>query len=398
MSKCFLRPTFYNSFKCIGSACEDTCCSGWNVTIDKDTYKKYKKMRPSSMQLKLKQSIELLPERNKHCYARFKMNKTGCPLLTDSGLCSIQKELGESYMCRTCKIYPRIFSEIGDFIEFSLTLSCPEIARLALCRPEGIDFEWFDESDETIFGKGIVLSNDENELESYLLDIRAFVILVLQERSFSLEERLTIVGMFLAQLDEAEAINIPAIIDAFTEELKKDSIRELLSVEIDSQIFAATGIKLLLEMYNHSFNSHRLGGLCYEAIVGYAGGENKTIDELKETFKEAKKEYYDEFMDKYGYMVENFLVMTVYTNVFPYTHQTQIEAFRALVMRYLLFKLIINGAALNRGEITQEMVLEYFQSATKEMEHGGDYFEMVGKVLDELNNNDLISLISLVRG
>ncbi len=34
-------PKYMLSFKCIGSKCIDTCCAGWDINIDEDTYKKY---------------------------------------------------------------------------------------------------------------------------------------------------------------------------------------------------------------------------------------------------------------------------------------------------------------------------------------------------------------------
>ena len=29
---------YLNDFKCIGSACENTCCSGWDIVVEKKTY------------------------------------------------------------------------------------------------------------------------------------------------------------------------------------------------------------------------------------------------------------------------------------------------------------------------------------------------------------------------
>ena len=40
-----LVPEYYKQFQCIGGACEDTCCAGWNITVDKPTYQKYKKVK-----------------------------------------------------------------------------------------------------------------------------------------------------------------------------------------------------------------------------------------------------------------------------------------------------------------------------------------------------------------
>ena len=28
------KPSFFDQFKCIGSACTDTCCAGWEIEVD----------------------------------------------------------------------------------------------------------------------------------------------------------------------------------------------------------------------------------------------------------------------------------------------------------------------------------------------------------------------------
>ena len=38
-------PSYLKNFKCIGGACEDTCCAGWSIEVDEGTYKKYKKVK-----------------------------------------------------------------------------------------------------------------------------------------------------------------------------------------------------------------------------------------------------------------------------------------------------------------------------------------------------------------
>ena len=32
---------FFDSFVCSGSACKNTCCSGWDIALDKETYDFY---------------------------------------------------------------------------------------------------------------------------------------------------------------------------------------------------------------------------------------------------------------------------------------------------------------------------------------------------------------------
>ena len=35
-------PDYFKQFKCIASECEDTCCAGWEIVIDDETYDMYK--------------------------------------------------------------------------------------------------------------------------------------------------------------------------------------------------------------------------------------------------------------------------------------------------------------------------------------------------------------------
>ena len=42
MSMLYTYPHYYKKFRCIASACEDTCCAGWAITIDPKSLKKYR--------------------------------------------------------------------------------------------------------------------------------------------------------------------------------------------------------------------------------------------------------------------------------------------------------------------------------------------------------------------
>jgi len=51
------------------------------------------------------------------------------------GLCRIQAELGHDALCKTCREFPRLTHDYGDFVELGLELSCPEAARIILTAP-----------------------------------------------------------------------------------------------------------------------------------------------------------------------------------------------------------------------------------------------------------------------
>ena len=58
-----------------------------------------------------------------------------CPMWRTDGLCRIQAELGEDWLCQVCRAFPRLRHDYGDFLELGLELSCPEAARLILTAP-----------------------------------------------------------------------------------------------------------------------------------------------------------------------------------------------------------------------------------------------------------------------
>ncbi len=37
-----VTPHYYKEFKCIAGACTDTCCAGWDVDVDDESYRYYK--------------------------------------------------------------------------------------------------------------------------------------------------------------------------------------------------------------------------------------------------------------------------------------------------------------------------------------------------------------------
>lgn len=67
-------------------------------------------------------------------------NTGNCHFLSD-GWCSIQSTLGEDWLSNTCSSYPRLNVRLGDTQFQSMSLSCPEAARLALTDRDAFDFQ-----------------------------------------------------------------------------------------------------------------------------------------------------------------------------------------------------------------------------------------------------------------
>ncbi len=37
----YRKPVYYDTFRCLGGRCPDTCCSGWRIEIDEDSLNRY---------------------------------------------------------------------------------------------------------------------------------------------------------------------------------------------------------------------------------------------------------------------------------------------------------------------------------------------------------------------
>ncbi len=125
-----LYPDYYKEFTCVGGACPDTCCAQWEVVVDDDTAARYAVV-PGDLGRRLRAALTLDEDGDR--ILRFPQGR--CPLLTEDSLCSVQKALGHEALCRTCREFPRLCQDYTVFREHSLSLSCPEAARLILLSP-----------------------------------------------------------------------------------------------------------------------------------------------------------------------------------------------------------------------------------------------------------------------
>jgi len=118
------KPSYYDAFRCIASACPDSCCKEWDVQVD-DASAAYYRSLPGPLGDRLRQVLK-----EEDCGTVMTIENGRCPMWQTDGLCRIQSELGEQALCRVCRDFPRLRHDYGDFVELGLELSCPEAARL----------------------------------------------------------------------------------------------------------------------------------------------------------------------------------------------------------------------------------------------------------------------------
>ena len=120
------KPYYFDQFRCIADRCPDSCCKEWDVQVDPEAAAYYRSL-PGDLGDRLREVL-----REEGGEALMTIIDGRCPMWRRDGLCRIQAELGEAALCKTCREFPRLTHDYGDFIEYGLELSCPEAARLIL--------------------------------------------------------------------------------------------------------------------------------------------------------------------------------------------------------------------------------------------------------------------------
>lgn len=176
-------PDYYKEFECIADKCEDTCCAGWQIVIDKKTLKKYRKIRGGFRKQILK-NVDWFQ-------GTFKQDKDKrCAFLNEKNLCNLYLSQGEEGFCKTCREYPRHTEEFEGVREVTLSISCPEVARILMNRMKPVMFLSYEKEGEEEF------EDFDPFFYSILEDARKEMISILQNRDLIIADRiLLILGM-----------------------------------------------------------------------------------------------------------------------------------------------------------------------------------------------------------
>lgn len=129
----FIKQDDFDEFKCIADKCPSSCCKVWQIVIDDEALQKYEAL-PGPGGQKIRGGIDFDEGIFKQC-------RGNCAMLGADELCNIQREFGEEALCYTCKTYPRHVEEFEDIREFSLSISCPEVARRLVEKKQPLSFD-----------------------------------------------------------------------------------------------------------------------------------------------------------------------------------------------------------------------------------------------------------------
>ena len=393
---------YMEKFSCIGPKCEDDCCHGWTVFIDKETYDKYEKIKDVSITEKISKYLK----KNDSCNCEFNygimsMKENGiCPMQEDTKLCEIHKKYGADALSTTCYVYPKMLNCIGKNREMSGALSCPEIARVALLNSEKIKFTFID---ETKFNSKILKTAVKNikskEInsgwKSYIKEIRSAAIEIIQNRESKMIERVLYLGLFMKKLSEiAESGKTDEVENCIKQYIEE--VRRVKEFKISKEI--TQNSKVHFDILKSICIARREMGedfsYIYDKVFEKFEFDKEADDELIKRYEKNYFKYARRFFNENEYIMENFLVNELFQNVFPYGNNI-FKSYVELVIKYGLFKYITTAFAIENKELNNEILIESVYRYSRAFEHSQKFMDDMYERIKE-SGFDNLSYMTLI--
>lgn len=329
-------PRYMAAFKCVGGACEETCCSSFLVDVDRATFRTYMAVKEPELGDKLRRHVKKLGNaRSDSAYARIHLTSAGaCPFLDGDRLCSIQNRLGESALSETCRSYPRETWARDGRRYLGAKLSCPEAARLCVSSPDAMAFP----ATEAVEASGLGSSARRA--------VHAAIEEVARDRDLPVWKAILFAGIitetFLSDDLTAEPADAELIqsIRAYTAETRQALQQEdfALGDQALAQLKILAGIALSASRKCNA-NLNRFPKIAQDSI-GSILGSAESFDGAIKRYAELYETGFKPFDDAHDYALRNFVLNYIYvTRIFltgPILPQFQNLAVRFGVMRLLL--------------------------------------------------------------
>ena len=167
-------PDYFSEFSCIAGDCKDSCCLGWEIDIDEDSYEYYQTL-PGEVGERLRRGM-YETEDGGH---GIRTNNCGrCIMLNDKNLCDLYIAAGEASLSEVCTDFPRFGIEYRNVEQKCLSLACEEVCRIFFSKTKPVKFveqELFGDSDDD---QGVT-----EEEAAFFEEVQRELIAIVQDRT-----------------------------------------------------------------------------------------------------------------------------------------------------------------------------------------------------------------------
>ena len=397
-------PAYLARFRCIGSACEDHCCGGWQgVDVDAPTYERYSQvdeptLRPL-LRLHVVRNDDPAATPTEHALIDVTA-EGGCPFLTGERLCAIQGTLGEALLPTTCDTFPRLATLIDGVIDVGGRLACPEVGRLVLLDPDALDIEAV-EPERRVGERGPYWVDapwkdrpEEGDPRRSYHRVRAGCLGLLRRHDAPLGARLRSLGLALGELSGAQYLHAETVEWAFAEAARHLERRDVQASDgpaEPSELLLAR-IRVWVAMHGVPARYRRCLDRVRDGLLLPADPNAPLSSRTLAAYSAALDGHVRPYLRSRPRLLENLLANLVHLSTFPYhPRRSFAEEHAVLVCRLAILVIHLVGAAAAEGRLTDDLVVETVQAFDKYAD-SPDYWERVMVLLrrfDALGPSDL---------
>lgn len=401
------RPTYAGAFRCIGPACEDHCCQGWDIPVDKSTYERYTLFPADRLGWAVSSFVSVTSaDVPNSLYAHIHMAASGdCPFLEADQLCGIQKAYGPELLSSSCSSYPRALNQVDGVLEGSLTLSCPEAARNVLLDPDFLDrvtdLRASGFRTDNLFGLGNSATSPMRKPFEAFHAVRIAVMELIKDRSRPVWLRLLRVGALCQQLESERDPDV-AIAAIFAREID----RELAALKPNRALRVEIAMRLSDERVRDQTAGRRFKDTYWSFVEGLASEGGPGGQDDLGNFEHAERMYYRPFVEAHPHVLENFLVNYIYQRLFPFGRAGGVtlrerwifEEFLLLATQFAWMETLLIGVAGSaREQFNGVQVVETVQSFHRAVEHYPEVSEGMLAFLRSRRMDNLSGMAVLLR-
>ncbi len=355
-------PDYYKKFTCTADKCEDTCCAGWQIVVDKNSLKKYRREKSAYLKTLIK-NVNWLK-------GTFRQDKEKrCAFLNEDNLCDMYIHLGSSSLCRTCRLYPRHIEEFEGVREITLSVSCPEVARLLMNRTTPVTFQSVENDKEEEY------EEFDPFLYSVLLDARDAMIEILQDRTMPVEVRAGLIyGMgrdIQRRVENQEIFACQEVIGKY----KKNSAKQFVKKQIEKN---RRDREKVFDFYQDQFKKlHKLELLKEDWYVQLVETQHRLYESGVEEYALITKEFHkwvEEQKAPWEIQKEQLLVYFIFTYLCGAVYDGEVldKVQMAIISVNLLEELMKTRWLRNEKFFDTEDVVELVYRYSREVEHSDE--------------------------
>lgn len=395
MATKYYQLEYVNQFHCDGQKCSAKCCKGWNVFVDKNTYKKYSRLKPKSEAQEITRHMTKIDRGGMEKYVIKHTENGSCPFLTEDKFCDIQKKYDEDFLPKVCFTYPRNVYDFKDFLEVSLSLSCPVAAELILLSTGSLKLEEV-ELPEKSYNKISVEFDDLPKIFTQkVVKIHETAIAILQERNFTIDQRLMLLGFYCEKLNELLTNNRIFEINKVNANYQNSEFLQEQFKEKSTQIkfkpreYILTILGLLESLYGTKSGNvpteedkKILDAIIATLKLEVDENHQVNIDKLAQNYVDLNEERKN-FVDKFSTIFENYLVNEFFTNLYPFKFAGGVSFnYGVFVTIYKMLELATFSMAKQNNSTEQDLIHQISRYA-QNTDHNPNY---IGKILEHLKN------------